>query len=166
MQNRSSLRLVLILLLGTILTRVSAETDKADDPFWTSTRIVDRFRFDSPTKGHPYRKRSDWILRELDLRDGDVVVDVGAGDGWWAGKLARHVGKDGIVHASEITDKLVDEMKRQFAGTPQVKPYRSPLDEVRTAQPRIAIRPFEKRPEAELQSCKDVAHTEDHRPHD
>lgn len=107
---------------------VFAESNKVDDPLWTSTRIVDRSRFDSPTKGHPYRKRSDWILRELDLQDGDVVVDVGAGDGWWAGKLARHVGKDGIVHASEITDKLVDELKRQFTGTPQVKPYRSPLD--------------------------------------
>lgn len=40
------------------------------------------------------------------------------------------------------------------------------MDEVRTVQQHIAIRPFEKRAEAEIQSCKGVAHTEDHRSQD
>ncbi len=68
------------------------------------------------------RENAHLILRELDLRTGDVVVDIGAGCGWWESVLADELGTDGVVYAAEIRPHLVDDLTREFAGTPQVKP--------------------------------------------
>ncbi len=62
-------------------------------------------------------------MKELDLRSGDVVVDIGAGDGWWAERMADVMGREGIVYAAEVKRKLVDKMKEQYAGRPQIRPY-------------------------------------------
>jgi ubiquinone/menaquinone biosynthesis C-methylase UbiE len=69
------------------------------------------------------RSWSEFVLRELDLRPGDAVVDVGAGDGWWAEKIAKLVGKEGIVHAAEIDEKKIDEMRSKYSNVPQIRPY-------------------------------------------
>ena len=74
-------------------------------------------------KSYPYRTKSDYILKEMDLKPGDVVVDIGAGDGLWTEKMAKSVGPKGVVHAAEVTAKKVDQMKKKFAKTPQIKPY-------------------------------------------
>ena len=75
-----------------------------------------------------YREKSECVLKELDLKEGDVVVDIGAGDGWWARQMARFVGAEGVIHAGEIEQKKVDDMKNKCADSPQVKPYLVPLD--------------------------------------
>ncbi len=94
-----------------------------------STRIVDPKQHVFKGKGgYPYRTKSDYVLKELDLKAGDVVVDIGAGDGWWSERMAKCVGADGVVHASEVEQKKVDKMKEKFADLPQVKPYLSPFD--------------------------------------
>lgn len=74
------------------------------------------------SRSYPYRAKSEYILKELDIRAGDVVVDIGAGDGWWTEKFAPLVGKSGMVYAAEVSQKKVDGMKKRFSGTPQVKP--------------------------------------------
>ncbi|MCP4782564.1 MAG: methyltransferase domain-containing protein [Fuerstiella sp.] len=74
-------------------------------------------------KSNPHRVMSDYILQELDLQAGDVVVDVGAGDGWWTEKFAKFVGESGTIHAAEVAEKKVVEMRKKFAGLPQIKPY-------------------------------------------
>jgi ubiquinone/menaquinone biosynthesis C-methylase UbiE len=78
--------------------------------------------------GYPYRKKSEYVLKELDLQAGDVVVDIGAGDGWWAEKMFKFIGSEGIIHASEVEQKKVDGMKEKFADVPQIKPYLCPTD--------------------------------------
>ncbi|KPK41944.1 MAG: hypothetical protein AMJ65_08470 [Phycisphaerae bacterium SG8_4] len=57
-----------------------------------------------------------------------MVVDIGAGDGWWARQMARFVGAEGVIHAGEIEQKKVDDMKGKCADSPQVKSYLIPLD--------------------------------------
>ncbi|MBN1590345.1 MAG: class I SAM-dependent methyltransferase [Pirellulales bacterium] len=97
-----------------------------------STRIDETQQQDSAAKKRPpylvYRDKSDYILRELDLRPGDVVVDIGAGDGWWAAKMARRVGVEGTVHAAEVSQTQVDRMKKKYAKLTQLKPYLCPKD--------------------------------------
>ncbi|MBN2473409.1 MAG: methyltransferase domain-containing protein [Pirellulales bacterium] len=78
--------------------------------------------------GYPYREKSEYVLEELDLKPGDVVVDIGAGDGWWTEKMAQAVGPEGTVRAAEVTQSKVDKMKEKFADLPQVKPYLCPTD--------------------------------------
>ncbi len=70
-----------------------------------------------------YRPKSDYIFKEMDLRPGDVVVDIGAGDGWWVERMAKLVGDKGTVYAAEVNKKQVEEMKKKFAAVRQIKPY-------------------------------------------
>ncbi|MHC4582228.1 MAG: class I SAM-dependent methyltransferase [Planctomycetota bacterium] len=94
-----------------------------------STRIVDAGQHALAGGGrNQYRQKSEYVLKELDLREGDIVADIGAGDGWWARQMARFVGAEGAIHAGEIEQKKVDDMKEKCADSPQVKPCLIPLD--------------------------------------
>lgn len=94
-----------------------------------STRISDDAQQAcSVDGGYPYREKCDYVLKELDLKPGDVVVDIGAGDGWWTEKMAEAVGTTGTVYAGEVDQGKVDHMKKRFANVPQVKPYLCPTD--------------------------------------
>lgn len=94
-----------------------------------STRIVDDNQHHLAGSGrNQYRGKSEYVLKELDLKPGDVVADIGAGDGWWARQMAKFVGDEGIIHAGEVDQKKVDEMKKKCDDSPQVKPYLIPLD--------------------------------------
>jgi ubiquinone/menaquinone biosynthesis C-methylase UbiE len=71
---------------------------------------------------YPYREKSGYVLKELDRKQGDVVVDIGAGDGWWAEKMAKFVGSKGTIHASEVVQDKVDRMKEKFEDVEQIRP--------------------------------------------
>ena len=85
-------------------------------------------RRESSRGGFGYRENSSFVLKRLALKPGHVVVDIGAGDGWWAECMAEKVGEKGLIHASEVDQKKVDKMKEKFADTSQVKPYLCPTD--------------------------------------
>jgi ubiquinone/menaquinone biosynthesis C-methylase UbiE len=94
-----------------------------------STRIVGARQHALAGSGrNQYRQKSEYVLKELDLKGGDVVVDIGAGDGWWSRQMAKSVGDEGVIHAAEVEQKKVDDMKDKCADSPQVKPYLIPLD--------------------------------------
>ena len=117
-------RICLLILLILIATPTVTFADTGE-----STRIVDPNQHAyKGSGGYPYRQKSDYILKELDLKTGDVIVDIGAGDGFWARQMAKSIGAEGVIHASEVEQKKVDDMKEKLADVPQVKPYLSPLD--------------------------------------
>lgn len=120
MLNRISLLVLLILIAAP--AAVYADSGQ-------STRIVDAKQH-VPSGGgrYPYRQKSEYILKELDLKSGDVVVDIGAGDGFWARQMAKSVGAEGVIHASEVEQRKVNEMKQKYVDVPQIKPYLSPFD--------------------------------------
>jgi len=115
-------RLLVLLALVTGPVVVYADSEE-------STRILDAKQHALAGSGrNQYRERSEYVLRELDLKEGDVVADIGAGDGWWARQMAEFVGDEGVIHAAEVEQKKVDDMKDKCADSPQVKPYLIPLD--------------------------------------
>ncbi len=116
------IRFVVALMLLSVPTGTYADSVQ-------STRVIDNNQHAcTGGGGYPYRKKSEYVLKELDLKVGDVVVDIGAGDGWWAEKMAKFVGSEGAIHASEVEQKKVDRMKGKFADIPQLKPYLCPTD--------------------------------------
>jgi SAM-dependent methyltransferase len=105
--------------LAMLSSRAAAQTDR-------STRVTD-LKQHAPVAGggnsYAFRGKADYVLKELDLRPGDTVVDIGAGEGWWSERMAQAVGETGTIHAAEVEQKLVDKLKQKFAKLPQVKPY-------------------------------------------
>jgi len=116
------IRFLVALILISVPTGTYADTVQ-------STRVIDPNQYAcTGGDGYPYRRKSEYVLKELDLKVGDVVVDIGAGDGWWAEKMAKFIGSEGTIHASEVAQKKVDKMKEKFADLPQIKPYLCPTD--------------------------------------
>ena len=87
MWNRISLLILLILVAGP--AAIYADSGQ-------STRIVEPNQHaPGGDDRYPYRQKSDYVMKELDLKSGDVVVDIGAGDGFWARQMAKSIGADG-----------------------------------------------------------------------
>ncbi len=55
------------------------------------------------------------ILRELGLKAGDTLVDIGAGTGLFALPAARMVGPDGRVYGLDISPEMVEDLARAAA---------------------------------------------------
>lgn len=120
-----NVRRVLLMLMPVLAATYLGAVVQADSG--ESTRVTDEKQHAATLRGgYPYREKADYVLKELDLKPGDVVVDIGAGDGWWTEKMAKAVGETGTVHAGEVKQELVDKMMKKFAQTPQVKPYVCP----------------------------------------
>ena len=84
------------------------------------------------------RGRATWqkpsrVLRELGLRRGLVVADVGAGPGFWTIPLARRVGRRGRVFALDPEPAALDLLRRRLAKarvqnvTPVLNDDRTPM---------------------------------------
>lgn len=55
----------------------------------------------------------DLIIDALQLEPGSVVADVGAGDGEWAVQLARYVGQEGHVWATEVDEDELEDIENR-----------------------------------------------------
>ncbi|MGH9198977.1 MAG: class I SAM-dependent methyltransferase [Acidimicrobiia bacterium] len=63
-----------------------------------------------------YQKPHD-VLKALDLKPGEVIADIGAGSGYFAFRLAHHVGPTGRVYAVDINPDMVLHMNRRIRDT-------------------------------------------------
>ena len=118
-------RVVFLLLIGCGFIYAASPHDKE----WMSTRVLNIKQHEKTgSDRYPYRQLSDYVLKELDLHEGDVVVDIGAGDGWWSQRMAPFVGPTGKVHAGEVEQKKVDRLKRACKDFSQIQPYLCPTD--------------------------------------
>lgn len=65
-------------------------------------------------------ERTDLLLKELKLKPGDAVADVGAGSGYFSWRMAKVVGAKGKVYAvdiqQEFLDMLMENMRKRAVG--------------------------------------------------
>jgi ubiquinone/menaquinone biosynthesis C-methylase UbiE len=65
--------------------------------------------------GQTFDAESQRLEEVLALAPGDVVADVGAGDGEWTLEMARRVGPSGRVFATEIDPDRIRQIRKAAA---------------------------------------------------
>ena len=67
------------------------------------------------TSGRDGWQHPEQVIDALELEAGDRVAEIGAGDGYWLGWLARAVGPTGRVYAVEVEQEMVEELRERVA---------------------------------------------------
>jgi precorrin-6B methylase 2 len=86
-------------------------------------------------------ERGDLLLRELALKPGQDVADIGAGTGYYSRRMAPLVGPRGTVYAVDVQPemlKLLEEGARR-AGLANIKPVRGSETRVNLADASIDL---------------------------
>lgn len=58
-------------------------------------------------------QRPDQVMDALAIADGSIVVDIGAGGGWFTIHLARRVGPNGRVYAQDVQQEMLMSISRR-----------------------------------------------------
>lgn len=53
------------------------------------------------------------VIQSLDLKEGEVIADVGAGSGYFTLRLSQHVGETGRVYAVDIEPEMIRHISRR-----------------------------------------------------
>jgi ubiquinone/menaquinone biosynthesis C-methylase UbiE len=61
-------------------------------------------------------QRPEQVMDALNIGEGSVVADVGAGGGWFTVRLARRVGPNGIVYAQDIQPQMIHAIEGRVHG--------------------------------------------------
>lgn len=59
-------------------------------------------------------QRPDQVMDALQIGEGSVVADLGAGGGWFTVRLARRVRPNGRVYAEDVQPQMIDAIKRRM----------------------------------------------------
>jgi ubiquinone/menaquinone biosynthesis C-methylase UbiE len=60
-------------------------------------------------------QKPEQIMDALNIADGSVVADIGAGAGWVTIQLARRVGPNGIVYSEDVQHEMLDAIRRRVS---------------------------------------------------
>ncbi|NNL86734.1 MAG: methyltransferase domain-containing protein [Myxococcales bacterium] len=69
-----------------------------------------------PWLDHPRRdawQQPEAVLDALDISEGAIVADVGAGGGYFAERVAARVGPAGRVYATDVQDEMIEALERR-----------------------------------------------------
>ena len=77
-------------------------------------------------------ERGDLLLRELGLKPGMAVADIGAGTGYYARRMAPLVGSSGVVYATDVQPEMMKMLEdgAKKAGLTNIKPVLGALKSV------------------------------------
>lgn len=91
--------------------------------------------FDDPARAE--WQKPDEVAAALRLEPGSVLLDIGAGTGYFNAAFARRVREGGIVFAADVEPSLIAHMlkRARLEETPEVCPLLIPTDE-----PRIPVK--------------------------
>ncbi len=73
--------------------------------------LAERLAWSFEYDGRERRQKPEEVIKALDLKAGQTVVDLGAGSGYFTWRLAKAVGPEGKAIALEIEDRLVEKLK-------------------------------------------------------
>ena len=59
-------------------------------------------------------ERPDLVIKALELKEGDVVADIGCGTGYFSWRMAKAVGEKGIVYGVEIQKEMLELLAQQM----------------------------------------------------
>ena len=60
-------------------------------------------------------QKPDEVVKALNLKEGQVVADIGAGSGYFTLRLARGVGEKGSVFAVDVDDGMLNYLRQRLA---------------------------------------------------
>jgi predicted methyltransferase len=60
-------------------------------------------------------QKPDQIMDALQIAEGSIVADLGAGGGWFTAQLSARVGPNGIVYAEDIQPTMIEVIDRRAA---------------------------------------------------
>ena len=86
-------------------------------------------------------ERGDLLLRELGLKAGMTVADIGAGTGYYARRMAPLVGSGGQVLAVDVQPQMIEMLTAlaKKAGLTNVKPVLGAVDDVKLQAASIDV---------------------------
>jgi len=58
-------------------------------------------------------QKPDQVMDSLQIAEGSVAADLGAGGGWFTIRLARRVGPNGLVYAEDIQRLMIEAIQRR-----------------------------------------------------
>jgi ubiquinone/menaquinone biosynthesis C-methylase UbiE len=87
-------------------------------------------------KRDAYQKPRE-VMEALAIKEGEVIADIGAGSGYFAMRLAHHVGRSGRVYAVDVNPDMIDHLRARVrdAKLSNVSPILAPPDDPLLPQP-------------------------------
>jgi len=86
-------------------------------------------------------QQPEMVMNVLGVKEGMVIADIGAGEGYFTFRLARRIGQKGLVYANEINKELIktiDERSRQ-EGVENIKTILGEPDDPLLPEKKIDI---------------------------
>jgi ubiquinone/menaquinone biosynthesis C-methylase UbiE len=86
-------------------------------------------------------ERTDLLIRELNLKPGMTVADIGAGTGFLTRQMAKQVGPQGLVYAVDVQPEMIEIMQRfaKAAGISNIKSVLSTTQQVKLPDQSIDL---------------------------
>jgi SAM-dependent methyltransferase len=86
-------------------------------------------------------ERGDLLLRELGLKPGMVVADIGAGTGYYTRRMAPLVGSTGQVLAVDVQPEMIEmaTTMAKKAGLANIKPVLCTVDDVKLPEASVDL---------------------------
>ncbi len=107
-----------LILVGSVVGQALAI---AQSRALSSTQEMNRLHHDSKAyiahledpKRDAYQKPEE-VIKALDIKEGEVITDIGAGSGYFTVRLARPVGQNGRVYAVDINPDMIVHLNRRI----------------------------------------------------